>query len=97
LDIPIPRGELSHAAAHIVFSINFDSGYVLVAYLDGELVRGLGWLTRAQLLDAIASGQFTPDPVLSTATFVGYQIQGSWGGSGNTGHFITIFCFCRPA
>ncbi|MCB0597687.1 MAG: chromate efflux transporter [Lewinellaceae bacterium] len=77
-----------------VGSILFGSGYVLVAYLDGELVQKLGWLTRPELLDAIAIGQFTPGPVLSTATFVGYQILGFWGAVAATlGIFLPSFFF----
>lgn len=57
----------------------FGSGYVLIAYLEGDFVQNLGWLTRAQLLDAVAIGQFTPGPLSSAATFIGYQIAGFWG------------------
>ncbi|NQY08181.1 MAG: chromate efflux transporter [Flavobacteriales bacterium] len=57
----------------------FGGGYVLIAYIDAELVEKLGWLTKAQLLDAIAMGQFTPGPILTTATFVGYQLNGIAG------------------
>ncbi|BDD05696.1 chromate efflux transporter [Aureibacter tunicatorum] len=51
----------------------YGSGYLLFAYLDAEFVAS-GWMTKQELMDAIAVGQFTPGPVLSSATFVGYQL-----------------------
>jgi chromate transporter len=57
-------------------AVLYGSGYVLVSFLERDLVQDLGWLTERQLLDAVAVGQFTPGPVFTTATFVGYQILG---------------------
>jgi chromate transporter len=75
-------------------SVLFGSGYVLIAYLNGELVQGLNWLTKQQLLDAIAIGQFTPGPVLSTATFIGFQLAGIPGAILSTlGIFLPSFIF----
>lgn len=72
----------------------FGGGYILVAYFDGEFVRGLNWLTRQELLDAIAVGQFTPGPFLSSATFIGYQIAGVFGALAATiGIIIPSFVF----
>lgn len=59
-------------------AVLYGSGYVLFAFLDTELVAN-GLLTRQQLIDAIAVGQFTPGPVFSSVTFIGYQINGLSG------------------
>lgn len=59
-------------------AILYGSGYVLFAFLDTELVS-TGLLSRQQLIDAIAVGQFTPGPVFSSVTFIGYQINGLTG------------------
>ena len=75
-------------------AVLFGSGYVLVAYFDGELVQGLNWLTRKELLDAIAVGQFTPGPLLSSATFIGYKIAGISGALFSTlGIILPSFIF----
>ena len=74
--------------------ILYGSGYVLIAYVDSELVERLAWLTKEELLDAIAVGQFTPGPVLTTATFIGYQLHGLSGAvMASLGMFLPSFLF----
>ena len=64
------------------------SGYVLLAFLWSDFVDIHQVLTSQQLLDAVAVGQFTPGPVFTTATFIGYIIAGVPGAIVST---IAIF------
>jgi len=57
-------------------SLMYGSGYVLLAFIEDDLVRNLGWLSQSQLIDAIAVGQITPGPLSTTATFVGFITGG---------------------
>jgi len=66
-------------------SLLFGSGYVLLAFVRQGLVHDLGWLTERQLVDAVAVGQFTPGPLFSTATFIGYVVGERYGFGGWTG------------
>ncbi|MBA0885349.1 chromate efflux transporter [Flavobacterium undicola] len=83
--LPVSKTTLAAASNWNLFLIFFKigailygSGYVLFAFLDAELVAK-GLLSRTELIDAIAVGQFTPGPVFSSVTFVGYQINGISG------------------
>lgn len=72
----------------------YGSGYVLLAFLQNDLVNRLGWVTEAQLLDAVAIGQLTPGPLFTTATFLGYLVAGVPGALVATlGIFLPSFVF----
>jgi chromate transporter len=77
-----------------VGSALYGSGYVLLALLQTELVDNLGWITEKQLLDSVAVGQFTPGPLFTTATFIGYLLFGFSGAAVATfGIFLPGFIF----
>ncbi|HOP97087.1 MAG TPA: chromate efflux transporter [Verrucomicrobiota bacterium] len=77
-----------------VGSVLYGSGYVLLAFLRSGIVERFGWLTEEQLLDAVAVGQFTPGPVFTTATFIGYVLGGTPAALVATaGIFLPAFVF----
>ncbi len=77
-----------------VGSILYGSGYVLITFLEDDLVTRLSWMTRPELVDAVAAGQLTPGPVLATSAFAGFQV-GGWSGAGlaTLGIFLPSFVF----
>ncbi len=93
--ITVPLGLWPVFAVFLkIGSVLFGSGYVLLAFLRGDLVERLGWLTERQLLDAVAVGQFTPGPLFTTATFIGYLLSGPSGAAAATiGIFLPAFFF----
>jgi chromate transporter len=101
--IPVAAGAAGASAVTLpglfgvffkIGSVLFGSGYVLLAFLRADLVHRLGWLTEAQLIDAVAVGQVTPGPVFTTATFIGYVLAGPSGALVATaGIFLPAFIF----
>ncbi|TGE17366.1 chromate efflux transporter [Hymenobacter elongatus] len=90
-----PLGLLPLGLAFVkIGSVLYGSGYVLLAFLDADLVQRFHWLSQGQLLDAVVVGQVTPGPVFTTATFVGYVLQG-WRGAlvATVGIFLPAFLF----
>lgn len=94
------QGEIKSVSPFLLFwlflkigAVLYGSGYVLFAFLDAALVN-TGMLSKQQLVDAIAVGQFTPGPVFSSATFIGWQIAG-WPGAiaATVGIFLPSFLF----
>ncbi len=96
--VPAASAGFSVLALFLFFlkigSVLYGSGYVLLAFLRSGLVEKYGWLTEAQLLDAVAVGQITPGPVFTTATFVGYVLGGPSAALAATiGIFLPAFFF----
>ncbi|WBL37219.1 chromate efflux transporter [Tepidiforma flava] len=79
-------------------AVLYGSGYVLVSFMRDEFVQRRGWLTEAQLLDAIAAGQVTPGPLFSSAAFAGYVMDGFAGAlAAAAGIFLPSFLFVMLA
>jgi len=57
----------------------FGGGYASVPLMLHEVVTVRHWLNDATFMNGIVLGQVTPGPIVITATFVGYLVQGAIG------------------
>jgi chromate transporter len=98
LATPVAAAAIGTGALFVFFlkvgSVLYGSGYVLLAFLQSDLVERYRWLTESELLDAIAVAQMTPGPVFTVATFIGYLLDGVPGAIAATvGIFLPAFLF----
>jgi chromate transporter len=66
----------------------FGGGFVSVPLMFHEIVEVRSWMDATTFLNGIVLGQFTPGPIVITATFVGYLVYGILGAVIAT---VTIF------
>jgi len=63
----------------------FGGGFASVPLMFREFVEARSWMDAPTFLNGIVLGQFTPGPIVITATFVGYLVNGFWGAIVATG------------
>jgi chromate transporter len=74
-------------------SVLYGSGYVLLAFLQRELVERNQWLTPQQLLDAVVHWSVHAWSCVHPATFIGYLLAGNAGAlAGTIWHLPARFC-----
>ncbi len=69
----------------------FGTGYMILPYLQRELVEVHGWISQKDFLDAVVYGNLTPGPVIIASTYMGFKIA-SWSGA----TFATLGIFLGP-
>jgi len=68
----------------------FGGGFVFIPLIQEVVVDGYHWVTQMEFTTAIALGQITPGPILISATFIGYKVNGVLGA------FISTFSIFFP-
>ena len=62
-------------------AFTFGGGYAMLPLIQKEVVEKKGWATEEEIMDYYAVSQCTPGIIMvNTATFIGYDQKGVWGG-----------------
>jgi chromate transporter len=99
--VPLTSGGLAAKLFLFFFKTGclvFGSGLVIVPFLRATVVGEYGWLGDREFVDAVAIGMISPGPVVITATFVGYLVDGLAGaGAATAGIFAPAVLFTLVA
>ena len=61
-------------------AFTFGGGYAMIPLIQREVTERRRWLTEQDILDIVAIAESTPGPIaINSATFVGYQVCGTFG------------------
>jgi chromate transporter len=87
LALAVPSSGLAPALFWFFFKTGFlvfGSGLVVVSFVKTYVVDQYHWLDHQTFVDAVAVGMISPGPVVITATFVGYAVDGFAGATAAT-------------
>jgi hypothetical protein len=62
--------------------VTFGGAYAVLAWMVQEVVQDFGWLTTAQMMDALGLAETTPGPLILVTEFVGFLAGAQAGGPG---------------
>lgn len=62
--------------------VTFGGAYAVLAYMTQAVVTDFGWLSTAQMIDALGLAETTPGPLIVVTQFVGILAGLSQGGAG---------------
>lgn len=60
--------------------VTFGGAYAVLAYMAQEVVQDRGWLTTAEMIDALGLAETTPGPLILVTQFVGFLAAYKLGG-----------------
>lgn len=78
--------------------VTFGGAYAVLAYMVQEVVADFGWLTTAQMMDALGLAETTPGPLILVTEFVGFLAGAQAGGwpLGLAAAFVTLWVTFAP-
>jgi chromate transporter len=78
--------------------VTFGGAYAVLAWMVQEVVQDRGWLTTAQMMDALGLAETTPGPLILVTEFVGFLAGAQAGGLalGLAAALVTLWATFAP-
>jgi chromate transporter len=86
----------------VLATVTFGGAYAVLAYMAQEAVNGFGWLSAAEMADALGLAETTPGPLILVTVFVGFLAAARAGGGapdlvmGAAGAVVTLWATFVP-